>query len=202
MRKKEVFNIIFSSMMIALAVCFELVAKVVPLPFWTFGGSVSISMLPLIVGTIVCGWGYGLASGCIYGLLNCFVLDGYSFNLASFILDYILAFSGVALIAIFKDKILEGKKKYFVFGVIIVYLFRYACSGFSGVINAGVWGYDEAFLEEMFGPGKGSTIYLYVYSFIVYNLPYIVASCILSIAIGLISYKRVILRNYDNYYNE
>ena len=83
-----------------------------------------------------------------------------------------------------------------------MYLFRYVCSGFSGVINAGVWGYDEAFLEEMFGPGKGSTIYLYVYSFIVYNLPYIAASCILSIAIGLISYKRVILRNYDNYYNE
>ena len=86
MRKKEVFKIIFSSMMIALAVCFELVAKLIPLPFWTLGGSISISMLPLIIATIVCGFWYGLISGVIYGLLNCFVLDGYSFNLASFIL--------------------------------------------------------------------------------------------------------------------
>lgn len=202
MKKKEVFKIIFSSMMIALAVCFELVAKVIPLPFWTLGGSISISMLPLIVCAVVCGWAYGLASGAIYGLINCFILDGYTFNLASFILDYILAFGGVAIVAIFKDKILDNKKKYFVIGVVLVYVFRLICSGFSGVINAGVWGYDEAFLEGVFGAGKGNMMYLYLYSFVVYNLPYLAVSCALSIAIGLISYKRVILRNYDNYYNE
>ena len=200
MRKKEVFKIIFSSMMIALAVCFELVAKLIPLPFWTLGGSISISMLPLIIATIVCGFWYGLISGVIYGLLNCFVLDGYSFNLASFILDYILAFGGVCLIAIFKDKIFENKKRYFVLGLIIVFAFRLICSGFSGVINAGVWGYDEAFLEGVFGEGNGSMIYLYIYSFIIYNLPYLAVSCALCAAIGLISYKRVIIRSYDNFY--
>ncbi len=201
MRKKEVFKIIFTSMMIALAVCFELVAKVIPLPFWTLGGSISISMLPLIIATLVCGWAYGLACGCIYGLLNCFVLDGYSFNLASFLLDYIFGFSGVALIAIFRNKIMDNKRFYFVVGMILVFVFRLICSGFSGVINAEVWGYDSAFLEGVFGEGKGSLIYLYIYSFIIYNLPYLAVSCILCTVIGLISYKRVIVRNYDSFYN-
>jgi len=201
MRKKEVFKIIFTSMMIALAVCFELVAKVIPLPFWTLGGSISISMLPLIIATLVCGWAYGLACGCIYGLLNCFVLDGYSFNLASFLLDYIFAFSGVALIAIFRNKIMDNKRSYFVIGMILVFVFRLICSGFSGVINAEVWGYDSAFLEGVFGEGKGSLIYLYIYSFIIYNLPYLAVSCVLCTVIGLISYKRVIVRNYDSFYN-
>ena len=114
MKKKTVFNIAFSAMMIALAICFDLLGKFVIVLQMPNGGGVSLTMLPLIMITIICNYKYGLVSGAAFGVINCFLIDGYSFNLASFILDYIIAFSGLAIIGIFAKQIKEGKKKYFI----------------------------------------------------------------------------------------
>ena len=148
MKKKTVFNIAFSAMMIALAICFDLLGKFVIVLQMPNGGGVSLTMLPLIMITIICNYKYGLVSGIAFGVINCFLIDGYSFNLASFILDYIIAFSGLAIIGIFAKQIKEGKKKYFILGVILGLVIRLIASGFSGVINAGVWGYDAEFFES------------------------------------------------------
>ena len=192
LQKQNVFNITFTAMMIALSVVFEYLTKVIPFLTMPNGGGISLSMLPIAIAAVTCGWQYGLACGAIYGILNCFLIDGYQFNLVSFILDYIVAFAGISVIAVFNKQIRAGKKMYFIYGFLIGLLIRLIASGFSGVINAGVWGYDEAFLEGVFGAGKGSMIYLYIYSFIFYNLPYIAVSGGISIVIGLLTYKKIL----------
>lgn len=194
MRKKEVFNVCLTAMMISLAVVFELVSKFVLVLKMPNGGGISIAMLPLVVCSVVCGFKYGLISGIIYGLLDCFLLDGYAFNLASFILDYMIAYMSVNLASIFSKKILEGKRQYFIFAYLIVMGVRFLSCGLSGVINAEVWGYDQAFLEGMFGEGNASIWWLFLYSYIIYNLPYLGVTTIVSIAVGLIGYKVIFLK--------
>ncbi len=56
------------------------------------GGGITIGMLPLVLISIICGGYYGLLSGIAYGVINCFVIDAYGFNVYSFFLDYIIAF--------------------------------------------------------------------------------------------------------------
>ena len=88
MKNKMIFKVVFSSYMVALAVVFDLVMKAIPILKMPTGGSVTISLLPLALASVVCGLWYGVAAAVVYGVINCFVLDGYGFNLVSFILDY------------------------------------------------------------------------------------------------------------------
>lgn len=201
MKKKTVFNIAFSAMMIALAICFDLLGKFVIVLQMPNGGGVSLTMLPLIMITIICNYKYGLVSGAAFGVINCFLIDGYSFNLVSFILDYIIAFSGLAIIGIFAKQIKENpnkSKRYFILGVVLGLVIRLIASGFSGVINAGIWGYDAEFLSGVFESLNISVnndnymIYLYIYSFLIYNLPYIAISGVISIIIGIFTYPKLL----------
>ncbi|MBQ6816980.1 MAG: energy-coupled thiamine transporter ThiT [Bacilli bacterium] len=199
MRKKEVFNVTFSAVMLSFAVVLELFFKFVLILDMPNGGGLSLAMLPLIVASIVCGWQYGLAVGFGYGILDCFLLDGYSFSLASFLLDYMAAYLSVAVAAVFRKHILDGKKLYFILAVVCVFAIRWLANSFSGIVNAEVWGYDQEFLEGMFGAGKGSVIYLYIYSFIIYNLPYLSVTCAMCAVVGVLSYRVLFLKfNQDN----
>lgn len=193
MRKKEVFNVTFSAIMLSFAVVLELFFKFVLVLDMPNGGGLSLAMLPLIVASIVCGWQYGLIVGLGYGILDCFLLDGYSFSLASFLLDYMLAYLSVAIAAVFRKQILEGKRLYFVLAVILVFVIRWFANSFSGIVNAEVWGYDQEFLEGMFGEGKGTVIWLYIYSFIIYNLPYLSVTCAMCAVVGILAYKVLFL---------
>lgn len=190
-RRKSVFNIAFSAIFLSLAIVLDYVCKLIPFLQMPNGGGISLGMLPLVLISIVCGGMYGLIGGIAYGLINCFVIDAYGFNIYSFFLDYIIAFAGFSVIAIFRTQILEGSKKHFILGFLLGGLIRWISSGFSGIINAKLWGYDEVFLEGIFGAGKGNRLWLYIYSFIYYNLPYIGVSLVLCIIIGLILLKRV-----------
>lgn len=190
MKKKEVFNLSFSAIFLSFAVVIEVIFKVVP--GFPNGGGVSLAMLPLAIISIVCGWKYGVVAGLAYGVIDCFCLDGYGFNPFSFVLDYVLAFASLGIVGVFREKILSGSKGYFILGLVLAGLLRWTFSGFSGVINANVWGYDSAFLEGIFGQGNGSTIWLYIYSFLYYNLPYISVSIALCIIVGLLLQKHII----------
>ena len=118
MKNKMIFKVVFSSYMVALAIVFDLVMKAIPILKMPTGGSVTISLLPLALASVVCGLWYGVAVAIVYGVLNCFVLDAYGFNLVSFILDYFVAYLGVAILAIpfFSNNIKKGKRVYFILG--------------------------------------------------------------------------------------
>lgn len=198
MKNKMIFKVVFASYMVALAIVFDLVMKAIPILKMPTGGSVTISLLPLALASVVCGLWYGVAGAIVYGVLNCFVLDAYGFNLVSFILDYFVAYLGVAILAIpfFSNNIKKGKRVYFILGFMLAYTVRYLASGFSGVFNGEAWGYDKEFLEGIFGEGHGGIGYLYIYSFIIYNLPYMAVSCVVQIIIGLLIYKPMFLSDY------
>ncbi|MDY4145676.1 MAG: energy-coupled thiamine transporter ThiT [Bacilli bacterium] len=193
MKKKVVFNVTFTAVMIGLAVAFDFVAGLIPFLKFPYGGCISFAMLPLVLISIMCGPVYGIIGGSLFGLINYFI-DGYGFNIISFLLDYIVAFATLAIISVFRKKILEGKKGYFVLGFALGLNLRWISSSISGVLNAASFGIDGPFLESIFGNGKTSLLYICIYSFILYNMPYIFASGVLCIVLGLIMYNSVIMR--------
>ena len=72
---------------------------------------------------------------------------------------------------------------------------RWLASGFSGVINATIWFGDEVFEKGM--------AYVYLASFIMYNLPYIAISGALCIIVGLATYRFLFLNeNFVKKYEE
>lgn len=192
MKRKNLFRLTFSAIFISLAIVLEIVCKSLPFLKMPNGGGIAITMLPLAFISIICGLGYGVASGIVFGLIDCFLIDGYGFSPYSFIFDYILAYSLLSIISLFRNKIIEGKKSYFIIGFLLGGFLRWLSCGLSGVLNAKLWGYDEVFLEGVFGVGHASKIWLYLYSFVYYNLPVIGLSTIISIIIGLVVAKRIV----------
>ncbi|MDD3170891.1 MAG: energy-coupled thiamine transporter ThiT [Bacilli bacterium] len=196
-KNNEVFKLTFSAILLSLAIVLEIVCKMIPILKMPNGGGISLAMLPLIIVAYVFGLKYGIITGIAYGIIDCFVLDGYGFNVFSFFLDYILGFGAMGLAAIFRKKAIKGNNLYFILGFLVAVLVRWLFSGFSGVINANIWGYDAAFLEGIFGSNHSGTFWLYFYSFVYYNLPYLSASTIICIITGL-AVKKQIFRYFNN----
>ncbi len=139
----------------------------------TYGGSVTLaSMLPICIFAYVFGLGPALLTGLIYGLLQ-FIQSPYIFSYATFLLDFLLAFSSISMMAVAK-MIFKDKKYTPVIGLGFVYLFRFLFHFLSGMIyfvNGGIWAnlpQDNAF----------------IYSFL-YQIVYLVPDFIINLAILL-----------------
>ena len=65
------------------------------------GGSITLaSLVPIMLYAYVYGFADGLLVGLIHGLLN-FIESPYILNTATFLLDYLLAFTGVCFMGLF-----------------------------------------------------------------------------------------------------
>ena len=60
-------------------------------------GSINFCMVPLIVFSVRWGLGWGIATGAVFGALKYFLAGGFAINLASFFLDYFVAYAAVGL---------------------------------------------------------------------------------------------------------
>lgn len=69
------------------------------------GGSVSLSMIPIIIVAYRRGGASGMITGAVYGILAVFI-DGVIIHPASIILDYVLAFSLVGICGFFNKSVL------------------------------------------------------------------------------------------------
>lgn len=190
-KNKDVFKLTFSAILLSMAIVLEIVCKAIPFLKMPNGGGISLAMLPLVIIAYVFGFKYGITAGIAYGIIDCFVLDGYGFNVFSFFLDYILGFGAMGMAAIVRKKVLAGRNLYFILGFILAAFLRWIFAGSSGVVNARIWGYDTEFLAGLFGEARSGLFWLFFYSFIYYNLPYITASTILCIVIGLVIKKQL-----------
>lgn len=66
-----------------------------------YGGSITVaSLVPIMLYAYVYGFADGLLVGLIHGLLN-FIEDPYILTPATFLLDYLLAFTGVCFMGLF-----------------------------------------------------------------------------------------------------
>ena len=210
MKKRNLYWLVESAVMIALAAVLELVSKST-IPERTFGGQITIvSMLPVVLVAWKYGVGKGLVTGFIYSLVQMVMgastiskmilptSDEYIGSLLNivlmFTLDYLLAYTVLGLSAMYRKTI---KKDYvsLALGAFTVLLLRYICHITSGYILFGAWA-EWFFTQEGFYSWGQTIMNTYtgnalslVYS-IVYNgfymIPEIIITTIVATVIGKI----------------
>ena len=136
-----------------------------------FGGTITISMLPIAYYSYRRGWIWGIGVGLVYSLLQ--MLLGFYVPPANtwwavvlcVLLDYVIAFSIVGLAGLFAK--LFGKYRLTGYGVgaVVVCLIRFVSSFLSGVI---LWG--------SYAP-EGMNVWLYS---LIYNASYMIPNAILT----------------------
>jgi thiamine transporter len=210
MKKKNLYWLVESAVMIALAAVLELVAKMI-IPEMPFGGQVTIvSMLPVVLVGWKYGLGKGLATGFVYSLvqmalgvktISALIMPASKEYLGSvgkiilmFILDYIIAYSVLGLGAIYIKRI-KNNSLSLALGAFTVLSFRYVAHIVSGYILYGAWAEwfftQEGFYswgETIMTTFNGNALSL-VYS-IIYNgfymIPEIIITTIVAAIIGKI----------------
>ena len=117
----------------------------------TYGGSITLaSMLPISIFAYAFGLVPSLLVGLIYGFLQ-FIQNPYIFSYATFFLDFLLAFSSIAMMPIIK-KLFKDKKYTPIIAISFVFLIRFIFHFMSGLIyfeNGGIWANlpkDNAFI--------------------------------------------------------
>lgn len=210
MKKKNLYWLVESAVMIALAAVLELVSKSI-IPELTFGGQITIvSMLPVVLVAWKYGMGKGLVTGLVYSLVQMVMgvstiskmimpsSDEYLGSLLNialmFIFDYILAYTVLGLSAMYK-KVIKKDVISLVLGAFTVLLLRYICHIVSGYILFGAWA-EWFFTQEGFYSWGQTIMNTYtgnalslVYS-IIYNgfymIPEIIITTIVAAIIGKI----------------
>lgn len=206
MKKKNLYWLVESAVMIALAAVLELVAKMI-IPELPFGGQVTIvSMLPVIL----VGWKYGICKGIITGFVYSLVqmalgvktisslilptsddyLGGLGNVVLMFVFDYVVAYTVLGLGAIFKQKI-KNNSLSLTLGAFTVLTLRYLSHIISGYILYGAWAEwfftQDGFYswgETIMNTYTGNALSL-VYS-IVYNGFYMIPEIIITTVVAMI----------------
>ena len=190
MKKDLIQSMVETAILVALAVVLDLLCKLIPFFNMPQGGHISLSMLPIMVIGFRRGLKYGLIGGFIYSILN-FLIDGIVWHLGSIIFDYIIAFTVLGLTGLFKGKSSSPIKMALI--MFVVCFLRYLSHGFSGAIFFAQY----AYIPESLNWHVEANMLPWVYSFVIYNLPYMGLSTIFCIVIGILM-RPVIFMNLDN----
>lgn len=206
MKKKNLYWLAESAVMIALAAVLELIAKMI-IPEMAFGGQITIvSMLPVVLVGWKYGIGKGLVTGFVYSLVQIILgvktvsalvmpaSDEYLGSLKNvvlmFLLDYIIAYSVLGLGAMYK-KVIKNNSASLALGAFTVLLFRYISHIASGYILYGMWA--EWFFTQDGFYSWGQTIVntfsgnalSFVYS-VIYNGFYMIPEIIITTAVAVV----------------
>jgi thiamine transporter len=177
MNNQSIKKITTTSILVAVAVVFDLIVRYTPglnISMPNGGSPFGISMVPLVIIALIYGIPYGVIGGVIFGFVN-FLLDGYGFHWASLLLDYVVAFGIIGLSGLFKGGLKSWKQT--LFAIMLAGFLRYIIHGLSGVI----------IYADYTPPGKTP----FFYSFILYNLPYMAATTFISAVILLLIRKKL-----------
>ena len=174
--KKRILCITEGAIVIALASVLELVfvwlngimgiSALLP-----FGGTITVSMLPIIYYSYRRGCAWGVGAGFVYSLLQ--ILLGFYIPPANtwwalvlcIVLDYLVAFAIVGLADLFARPFRRKKLVGYCFGAVAVCLIRFLSSFLSGVI---LWG--------SYAP-DGMNVWVYS---LIYNASYMLPNAILT----------------------
>jgi len=203
MKQKEQVRVIAEmAILIGVAVVLDVVFGILSQGIFPWGGSISPAMLPIFILAYRRGVKVGLFSGFIFAFIQLMIAGMISSSVIAaipdspyigpkwlemvmvYLLDYLIPFTLLGLAGIFKNTLTNLKP--FFLGMVLASFIRYLSHGISGVI---IWGsYTEWFNEEF-----NTNVSPFIYSFVVYNLPYMVASLIFCMAIGYVLFKRDIV---------
>ncbi len=186
MKNDQVKKIVETSILVAVAVVLDVLFKLIPICNMPNGGHISLAMLPILIIGFRNGWKYGLSGAFVYAIIN-FFIDGMVLHVGSIFFDYILAFTVLGLSGFMKEK---GKSIVtFNITILVLCFARYLCHGFSGVL----FFKEYAYIPDNLDWNLTGTALYYVYSFIIYNLPYMGLSTILCMIVGSILHRRGII---------
>lgn len=174
--KQKILSIAEGAVIIALAYVIELLCVWLNAitgigALLVFGGTITVSMLPIAYYSYRRGIGWGISVGFVYSLLQ--MLLGFYVPPANtwwalalcVLLDYVIAFSVVGLAALFAKPFGKRRLTGYCVGAVAVCLIRFVSSFLSGVI---LWG--------SYAP-EGMNIWVYS---LVYNASYMLPNAILT----------------------
>ncbi len=138
---------------------------------WLQGGSVELSMVPIVLYAVRWGCGWGLGAGFVLGTLQ-WMFGGFAASWQSIILDYSGAFMMLGLAGLFK-----GRKNGVVWGSVVGGLGRFVVHYISGVTI-----YASSMPENFFGMTMTTP---YFYS-LLYNGSYMTINIVLSVVVCLL----------------
>ena len=167
-RRKYLLAMVEGALMVALSV----VLSLIPMPSWPQGGSITVSMIPMVYYSYRRGAKWGLLAGLVYSGVE--MLSGwyappagtFGATVLCVLLDYVLAFAllgGADLIA----RLFGQERRLVGYGVgaLTVTLFRFVCSFLSGVL-----------LWDSYAP-EGVNVWIYS---LTYNGSYMIPNAILT----------------------
>jgi thiamine transporter len=191
------------AILLGVAVVLDIVFGILSQGIFPWGGSISPAMLPIFIIAYRRGVKNGLLAGFMFAVIQMmmtgmissgviaaipespYVGPGWLKLILVYLLDYLIPFTLLGLAGIFKGAI--NKLKPFVLGMILAAFIRYLSHGISGVL---IWGSYTSWFNETYG----TNVSPFIYSFVVYNLPYMAASLIFCILVGIIMFKRGLLK--------
>ena len=119
-------------------------------------GSINLCMVPLILFAVRWGLGWGIAAGAVFGSLKYFLAGGFAINLASFFLDYSVAYAAVGLAGIMCGR---GKKWSLPAGALIGCAGRFIIHFISGITIYRIFEPTEIFGRTYSNAALFSVIY-------------------------------------------
>lgn len=184
MNKVNVRRFTETGIFVALAVVLDLLCKLIPFANMPQGGHVSLALVPMVMIGLRNGTKYGLIGGLVFAVLN-FMLDGFVWHIGSIFFDYLIPFTCFGLAGLFKDKFKNAYVRIIV-AILVCSLIRYVSHGLSGVIFFA----EYAYMPDSLNWNVTGTALVWVYSFIIYNLPYVGLSCVVSLIVAVILQNR------------
>lgn len=155
----KVKDIVEIAILCALAIVLDTFVKI---PLGASGGSINISMFPILLISLRHGWFKGLfAGGFVYGLITC-LLDNY--GPASYPLDYLVGFGSTCIIGVFAPYINNNYGKS-TLKTILSYVFV--------ILSVVIWATTRLFASSC------NSVLLWEYGFkeaLIYNLSYVFIS--------------------------
>ena len=166
--KKRLLAMVEGALMVALSV----VLSLLPMPSWPQGGSITVSMIPMVYYSYRRGAKWGLMAGLVYSGVQ--MLTGwyappagtFGATVLCVLLDYVLAFALLGCADVIAQ--LFGQERRLVgygVGALTVTLIRFACSFLSGVL-----------LWDSYAP-EGMNVWIYS---LTYNGSYMIPNAILT----------------------
>ena len=201
--KKDVKVYAEVAILVGVAVVLDVIFGILSSGIFPWGGSISPAMLPIFIIAYRRGVKTGLFSGFIFAIIQLLIAGMISSGVIAaipesnyigptwlklflvYLLDYIIPFTLLGIAGIFKNSLVKVKP--FVLGMLLASFIRYISHGISGVL---IWGSYTSWFNETYN----ANVSPFIYSFVVYNLPYMLTSTILCILVGLIMFKRNLLK--------
>ncbi len=178
MQNSKTKKLVEMSILVALAFVLDYVANIYSGWFWPFGGSISISLVPLAVIAFRYGWVAGFLSGFTMGLLQ-LLTGAYIMHPIQVLFDYPLPYAVLGFAGFFASKVNTvevGRRSLYIWlATGIGSIARLVCHIISGVV----------FFADYAPEGMNPVVYS-----VGYNTPFVLASYILSAIILVVLYKR------------